>query len=214
MSTLIHNDYIEEKLLAERQASGLDTFDEVWDGIYFMAPDPDMQHRGVVAYLSMLLNIIARLELHGWVFAGCNVSDRAADWIQNYRRPDIAVYLPGTTAIFHHAHTEGGPDFAVEVCSPKDRSWEKLDFYAKVNTRELLIIDRDPWVVTLLRLQDGELREVGASSLENQRSFESAVIPLSFQLTRAENDSPEIVVKHLRDDRIWRVPVVGPKLNP
>lgn len=39
---LIHNDYIEEKLLAERQASGLDTFAEVWDGVYFMASDPDL----------------------------------------------------------------------------------------------------------------------------------------------------------------------------
>ena len=214
MSTLIHNDYIEEKLLAERQASGLDTYDEVWDGVYFMAPDPDLQHQEVVTYLTMLMNIIARIELHGRLFSGCNVSDRATGWRQNYRRPDIAVFLPGTKAILHHAHTEGGPDFAVEVCSPKDRTWDKLDFYAKVNTRELLIIDRNPWVITLLRLKDGELREVGTSSLESQATFESATVPLSFQMVSSENGNPEIAVKHLRDDRIWRVPVVGPNLNP
>lgn len=214
MSTLINNDYIEEKLLAERQASGLDTYDEVWDGVYFMAPDPDLQHQKVVTKLSTLLDIIASIELKGEVFTGCNVSDRDIGWRQNYRRPDIAVYLPGTKAIFHHAHTQGGPDFAVEVCSPKDRTWDKLDFYAEVSTRELLIIDRNPWVITLLRLGEGQLREVGASSLGSRATFASEAIPLSFQLTAGGNGEPEIVVKHTSDERIWHVPVIGPQLNP
>ena len=61
MPTLIHNEYIEEQLLAERQASGLDTYDEVWDGVYFMAPDPDLQHQKVVTKLSSLLDIIANI---------------------------------------------------------------------------------------------------------------------------------------------------------
>jgi Uma2 family endonuclease len=130
----------------------------------------------------MLMNIIARIELQGRMFSGCNVSDRATDWRQNYRRPDIAVFLPGTKAIVHQAHTQVGPDFVVEVCSPNDRTWEKLDFYAKVGTRELLIIDRNLWIITLQRLEDGKLREVGVSSLDNKGIVASATLPLSFHM--------------------------------
>ena len=34
----------------------------------------------------------------GVVFAGCNVTDREDDWMQNYRCPDVAVFLKGNPA--------------------------------------------------------------------------------------------------------------------
>ena len=33
----------------------------------------------------------------GEAFPGVNVSDRSDDWTQNYREPDVAVFLEGTT---------------------------------------------------------------------------------------------------------------------
>ena len=74
------------------------------------------------------------------IYPGVNISDRD-DWQQNYRIPDIAVYLSGNPAQDRRTHYFGGPDLAVEIVSPNDRTDEKLDFYATVGTRELIVID-------------------------------------------------------------------------
>ena len=60
------------------------------------------------------------------IFPGCNVSDRPKRWKKNYRCPDVAVFLPGNPAEDRETHWFGGPDFAVEILSPYDRSREKL----------------------------------------------------------------------------------------
>ena len=111
-------------------------------------------------------------------------SDRADDWQQNYRVPDVLVFLKGTTAENRHTHWFGGPDFAIEIISPGDRTLEKLDFYARVNTRELLVIDRDPWQLTLYRLQGDppKLSPVAVSSFSQLATVQSEVIPISFRI--------------------------------
>jgi len=64
----------------------------------------------------------------------------------------------------------GGPDFAVEILNPGDRTPEKLPFYASVNVRELLVVDRDPWSLELFRLCDGQCyRSERLSSLTPSR---------------------------------------------
>ena len=79
-------------------------------------------------------------------FPGCNVSDQPERWKRNYRCPDVAVFLPGNPAEDRGTHWYGGPDFAAEVHSRFDRSRKKFGFYAKVGVRELLLVDRHPWV--------------------------------------------------------------------
>ena len=73
-------------------------------------------------------------------------------------------------------HWYGGPDFAVEVISPYDRSRKKLDFYAKVGVRELLLVDRKPWSLELYRLTDGELKLVGEITPDPPRRLTSDVL--------------------------------------
>ena len=91
----------------------------------------------------------------GRICAGVNVSNQTDDWTKNYRDPDVVVVLPGTSAENRDTHWLGGPDFAVEVVSKGDRSRDKLAFYAKVNVRELLLVDRFPWSLELYRNQAG-----------------------------------------------------------
>ncbi len=103
----------------------------------------------------------------------------------------------------------GGPDFAVEVASKHDRTWDKLDFYAAVQTRELLVIDRDPWKLSLLRLENGQLVAVGVSVLPEGKPITSAVLPVTLKLTPRENLVPMIEVQHQQDGRRWNVdPVI------
>ena len=208
MTTLILTSPIEQSFLAARRASGLDRFDEVWEGVYVVSPDPSFEHQRIVMQLATILDQVVRLELKGEVFPGCNVSDRDEDWEKNYRCPDVAAFLPGNPAIMRAAHSVGGPDFAVEIASPNDRTWDKLTFYAQVKTREVLVVDRDPWQLTLLACDSAEMKEIGTSTQVNNRAVFSQVLPLSFRLVWQEG-KPEIEVRHVHDGRIWHAHAVG-----
>jgi Uma2 family endonuclease len=153
---------------------------------------------------SCLQAALRQLRL-GRVVPGCNVSDRGENWTSNYRCPDVVVYLNTTSAKFHGSHWEGGPDFAVEVASEKDQTWEKLGFYAKVSTRELLIVDRNPWCLTLLRLDNGAMKEVGSSLPGNNAELVSEVIPFSFRVIN-RSYGPAIEIKNLTDGQISFAP--------
>ena len=208
MTTLILNPRIEERFIAERRANGQDRYDEVWDGVYVVSPDPNFEHQRVVGNLHAILHRIVVQELKGELFPGCNVSDRDEDWEKNFRCPDIAAFLPGNPAVIRKAHSIGGPDFAVEISSPGDRTWDKLKFYAHINTREVLIVDRDPWELTLLRLDAGELTPVGSSTLAQSEAVPSQVLPVSYRLIE-RNSYPEIEVRHLHDSRVWHATAVS-----
>jgi Uma2 family endonuclease len=203
MTTLILDDFAEARVLAERRASGLDRFDEVWDGVYIMSPIADNEHQFVASELSAVLREVCR-ELKPKIYAACNVSDQEVDWTKNYRCPDVAVYLPGNPAKNMQKYWFGGPDFAIEVCSQKDRTWDKLDFYASVQTRELLIIDRDPWKLSLLRLIDRKLVVVATNSLDLKDAAASAVMPASFRLVPRPGQQPLIEVQNT-DGQSWLV---------
>jgi Uma2 family endonuclease len=203
MATLVLDSYVEDRIREERRISGADRFDEVWDGVYVMSPLANNEHQGLAAGLSAIFQIVLNWGQFGEVFAGVNVTDQEEDWTRNYRCPDVAVYLNGTTARDRGTHWLGGPDFAVEVASKGDRSREKFAFYAKVNTRELLLIDRDPWALELYRLSDGALSLVGSSRPGDADLIRSEVLPLDFRLVSAE-PRPRVEVSRRDGGEPWR----------
>ena len=122
----------------------------------------------------------------------------------NYRSPDVVVFLNDTKAENCDTHWFGGPDFAVEIVSPGDRSREKFEFYANVGVRELLLIDREPWRLELFRLQEGKLVEVGRSTVKEPRQLASEVAPLDLRLVPGEQ-RPQIEVVHHDGEQAWTV---------
>lgn len=206
MTALIGDPELARRLIAERQATGQDKYDEVWDGVYLMSPMANPEHQDVVTELAAILVEVVRRNGLGRVHAGGNVSDRDDDWTKNYRCPDILVFLKGNPAECREAYWFGGPDFAVEVVSPGDRAYEKLPFYAQVNTREVLIVDRNPWMLTLYRNQNGTMVEVGRSSQESYLELASDVVPLSFAMSSDDADRPRIEVQDQNDaSRRWTI---------
>src|SRR5262249_49894964 len=159
-----------------------DRFDEVWDGVYYLMPDPDIEHQDVGTGLAAILRVTIDWAGLGKVYQGVNVTDREDDWTKNYRCPDVAVYLPGNPARPLDTHWLGGPDFAIEIISPNDQARDKLPFYAAVGVRELLVIDRYPWSLELLRCEGQNWSTVGRSAPDRPESLVSAVLPLSFRL--------------------------------
>ncbi len=201
MDTLILDDVLSEQIRQERADRGADRWDEVWDGTYIMAPLPNIEHQDLVSRLTFAFLEGLSFSDECWVFAGVNVSDRVHDWKSNYRCPDVAVFLPGSTASDEDTFFHGGPDFAVEVVSPRDRSREKLAFYASVGTKELLIVDRDPWALELWRLSEGELQCAGSTRID-EAELASAVIPFAFSLEQGKKRM-RIRVRQTSDGREW-----------
>src|SRR5262245_8621189 len=139
MPTLVLDPKIEEDLLEQRRAWGADKFDEVWDGVYVMAPLANVEHQQLMSSLTAAFFSALANRPGVQVFAGVNISDRRQDWQKNYRCPDVAVVMPGSRAIDCDTFFFGGPDFVVEIASDYDRSREKLDFYATIGVREFLL---------------------------------------------------------------------------
>ncbi len=204
MATLVQDFDLSRQLIAKRKRSGHDRFDEVWEGVYVMNPLPNIEHQELVGELTYLLASVIKESQLGRVMPGANVSDREHGWKKNYRCPDVVVFLNDSQAVDCDTFWLGGPDFAVEIVSPGDRSREKLDFYAKVGTRELLLIDRKPWSLELYRLAGEKLLRVGKSTLAKRDWLTSEVVPLKWRLV-AGKSRPQIEAVHRTSRKKWRM---------
>jgi Uma2 family endonuclease len=200
-TTIMESDELAERV-RDAAESHKNNKDEVWDSVWVVLPLVNNEHQAIVGDLATIFQLTIGWTGLGLVRPGTNVSDRVEQWEHNFRCPDVVVYLNGTTARNLKTHWLGGPDFAVEVVSPNDRSREKFGFYAKVGTRELLMVNRDPWILELYRLDEGVLRLVGKSSLDRPDLLISEVLPLSFRLA-ADDPRPRIEVTHSDGVQRW-----------
>jgi Uma2 family endonuclease len=203
MPMLVSDPIVETRLKAEREASGADRWDEVWEGTYMMAPLPNNEHQELQLEIAIVLHQ-ATAGMQARVFPGVNVSDRVKGWEHNYRCPDVVVYLPNTTSRSYGTHWVGGPDLAVEIISPGDRTREKLAFYGTVNTRELLILDRDPWSLEVIHFPDGKGTMTARATPANGVNLSSTVLPLTFRLEPGQ-PRPRIVVTHRDTAQTWTI---------
>jgi Uma2 family endonuclease len=191
------------RLIRERRECGGDRYDEVWDGVYVMSPLADNEHQELGVDLSTAIKLATGFDKRIRIFAGCNVSDRPRRWNKNYRCPDVAVFLPGNPAQDRVSHWFGGPDLAVEILSPYDRSRQKFGFYAKVGVRELILVARRPWSLELHRRVGKDFELVGESdpSLDSP-PLSSEVLNLGFRLVPGE-PRPQIEVSKAEGNLHW-----------
>ncbi len=63
---LIEDPRLEKELIAQRQAWGADHHDEVWEGVYFMAPLPNNEHQELVYNLAVALHAPIVAAGEGW----------------------------------------------------------------------------------------------------------------------------------------------------
>lgn len=180
-----------DMLIAERRLSGCDRFDEVWDGVYVMSPVGNNEHQALAAELGAILKTLIDWQGLGLTLVSANISNRSDDWTKNYRVPDLLVFAKHTQAIDRGSHWLGGPELAVEIVSEGDRTLEKLDFYASVRTRELLVIDRSPWHLSLFRYEPSSHRMVLAQDQEDLTSGDLIVskeFPVQFLLNPSRSE--------------------------
>jgi Uma2 family endonuclease len=205
MATLINDAGTQERLIAERVATGADRFDEVWEGAYMMTPLANDEHQDLSIQISSILQWLVGWSLHlGVVRAPTNLSDREIGWERNFRVPDIAVFLNTTKAKNCGTHWCGPADLLVEIVSPDDLSREKLSFYSKLGVQEVMLIDRDPWALELYHLQDGQLQLAAKDTLDQAAPISLTVLPVDLRLQPGPT-RPLIEITHRGTTDVWLV---------
>lgn len=202
MVAIIADRSLEDRLRAERERTGADRYDEVWEGVYVMNPLPDNEHQRLVHRFEMVFGELLERDGLGEVFRRVNLTDREDDWKSDFRGPDVAVFLKDTQAENLVTHWRGPADLLVEIVSRGDRTREKIAFYSRLGVRELLLVDRDPWSLELYRCQQGQLLLVGQSTEIDSAMLGSSIVPAEFRLGPGTG-RPSIQVTHPPTGRHW-----------
>ncbi len=159
MTTLVRLDPepIELQELRERREQlDLDRYDEVWDGVLHMNPIPSAEHQYIIQQLAVMLDPVAHdaglFPLLQTFAIGAGKHD--------FRIPDGGLHRGKPQGVWQQTAA-----LVVEVLSPRDVAWHKLDFYAAHDVAELLIIDPKERRVHWLARADGEYEPIERSVL-------------------------------------------------
>ena len=155
MKTIVLGEHREVTALIERRRSqGLDRYDEVWNGVYVMAPFAHSSHGLLKSRIVYALEPRARRAglLSGDSF---NLGEPT-----DFRVPDAGYHreVPGTLYVPTAA-------LVLEVLSPDDETFAKLDFYAAHQVDELIVADPDARRIGCWHLAGGAYAEQPRSDL-------------------------------------------------
>jgi Uma2 family endonuclease len=158
MATLVRDpEPIQVQQLREyRKQYGLDHYDEMWDGVLHMNPPPTTEHQYVAQQLAELLSPLAR---ESGLFSLIQVFG-VGEGRDSYRVADGGLFRSQP-----HGVWQGTAALVIEVVSPDDKTWAKLEFYAAHHIDELVIIDHEKREVHWLVLEDGKYKAIERSRL-------------------------------------------------
>lgn len=145
----------QEEIMEARRKLGHDRWDEMWDGVLHMAPNPTGEHQELTAELWEYLKNHWAKPTGNKAYIGRNIASPGG-WPRNYRIPDVVLMRAERMPADKNKFIEGAPTVAIEITSPDDDSYLKLDFYLKLGVPETWIIDRDRMVIDIFRCVDGE----------------------------------------------------------
>jgi len=153
-----------EELIERRRRWGADRHDEIWEGVYHMVPAVGMPHSNIAYQLTRLLDAAVRA-------AGLQASleFNLGEGIDDFRIPDLGVHRKLGTGTWIPTAA-----IVVEILSPNDEAWQKLQFYAEHHVDELLYVDPAEQSVTWMALRDGEYEGVERSGLIDLSAAELA----------------------------------------
>lgn len=142
-----------EAWLERRRLAGLERFDEVWEGRYVVAPDLHGNHGSTqLGVATLLLSAAQRLGLQArGIF---NLGEPG-----DYRVPDAGL-TAARPAVWYDTAV-----LVVEILSPDDGTFDKLDFYRGHGVRELLVLDWTTRAVRVLDLQGGHADRLASAVL-------------------------------------------------
>ncbi len=144
MTTLLMHGRIAEDVIRQRREDGLDTYDEVWDGVYHVTPAGTGKHGALQVGLGALLRAAG---IDGMAATGpVNIGQEG-----NYRVPDAALVPRDLLeqVWFTHALLVG------EIYSPDDETYDKFDHYRDHGVAEVVVVRPEAGRVEVWELTDG-----------------------------------------------------------
>jgi Uma2 family endonuclease len=129
-------------LIEERKRTGADQWNEMWEGVLHRAPMPNPWHQELEGELETWLRLHWGRPNRAKVLHQINLA-ALGGWPNNYRVPDLLLLTPDRSHIHQGDYFEGPPNVVVEIHSPDDETYEKLDFYVELAVPEVWVIDRD-----------------------------------------------------------------------
>lgn len=145
-----------ERFLERRRRLGLDGYDEVWEGVYHVAPMARGRHGWLQSQLDRILGPYAdAADLVG--LGPFNLGDGPDD----FRVPDLGyhrlldpeeLYFPTAAVV-------------VEVRSPGDETYDKLSFYAAHDVGEVLVVEPEERRVHVFAVAGDHYEEAPSSTL-------------------------------------------------
>lgn len=141
-------------LIERRQKLGLDRHDEVWEGVYHMAPYAHSRHGRLEAELQFVLRPLVKAR--GWTLTtAVNLGDSAT----SFRVPDFGVFAEPPDAMYVPTALIVG-----EVLSPDDETFAKIPYYQAHGVQELFVVDPDARTIEVHELP-GSVRVRNGSAL-------------------------------------------------
>jgi len=154
---------VPEHILDERKRTGADRWDEMWEGVLHTAPAPNKRHTRLQVQLHNWLDTRWARPAGNQVDLLVNVAS-VGGWPRDYRIPDIVLLTPERFAIDRDEYYNGAPTVVVEIRSPGDETWDKLEFYAAIGVPEIWVVDRDTRVPQVFMLVEGAYQELQAAA--------------------------------------------------
>jgi len=161
MKAVIAN--LPESFLEARRRTGADRWDEMWEGVLHMPPMPNRDRQDLEGSLETFLRRHWTRPGGNKVFHQINLASPGG-WPTDYRVPDLVLLTPERASIDKNEYFEGAPDAIVEIRSPDDESYEKLEFYARLGVPEVWIIDRDTKRPEVFVLMEGRYDKSAADA--------------------------------------------------
>jgi Uma2 family endonuclease len=144
-----------DELLYRRKRLGLDSADEVWEGVLHVNPAPHGRHARILQQLAVLLDGPVRAAGLLPSMGDINIGAQG-----DYRVPDGGIHHPGPDRLYYPTAA-----LVVEIVSPNDESWAKLPFYAAHDVDEALIVDPKKSEVHWLGLRGDRYEPIKRSGL-------------------------------------------------
>ena len=125
-----------------------------------MPPMANWNHQDLEWGMETFLRLRWAKPNHAKVRHQVNVAPPGGWPDRNYRIPDLILVTAGNFDLNRGEYFEGAPDVAIEIYSPGDESYDKLDFYAELGVPAVWIIHRDTKEPEIFVLKRGRYRKI------------------------------------------------------
>lgn len=145
MAVVISGEHAQvQELIQQRQDLGQDGHDEVWEGVYHVAPHAHAHHGIIQAeLLSILYPLVKQRGLRP------SSEFNLGDGKTSYRVPDFGVHESVPDLLYVPTAVMVG-----EILSPDDETYEKFEYYAGHGVTEIVVVDPAKRAILAYRLQD------------------------------------------------------------